>query len=362
MKVVIANVRPAIAQTSDAPEFWARHPRPDPRGRLSLFDQPAAWGLHMFAIGLYLRDRGLADAVEFWEYQERRRMRYMASGILRVTFHDAEDVAAYVDRHGAPDLFINYGRDGILLLELLADRCFRVHVPCLRGDDQAGNAGAECYLVDDPAYLDDRSMLYIPVVNVEKIRPNGAATLRDFIYLAAAYAGKRHDLVVDAVRGTELTGHFHPVRAGTLDLTGTRVTTSDWNERDLVELLTTSRIAVYPSDGTSNPAALWECVAAGLPIVVNARIPGGRHVVVPGVTGELAEPEDFRAVMRRVLADRARYRAREHLMTHWEPRAMLARYVDFFRRMGWRPSSRRSAIIRAHCEPPTLGIGPDEPA
>ena len=37
--------------------------------------------------------------------------------------------------------------------------------------------------------------------------------------------------------------------------------------RHVVELLRSSRIAVYPGDTTSSPAAMWECVAAGLPIV-----------------------------------------------------------------------------------------------
>jgi glycosyltransferase involved in cell wall biosynthesis len=91
---------------------------------------------------------------------------------------------------------------------------------------------------------------------------------------------------------------------------------------------------------------MWECVAAGLPIVVNANIRGGRHLVVPGVTGELAAPEDFRAVMVRVLADRDRYRPREYFMAHWNPRTILERYVAFFQRMGWRPPSRGTGPVQ----------------
>ena len=75
---------------------------------------------------------------------------------------------------------------------------------------------------------------------------------------------------------------------------------------DVVELLRTSKIAVYPADHASSPASMWECVAAGLPIVVNEDIKGGKHLVVPGVTGEFARADSFLRVMRHVLAHRER--------------------------------------------------------
>ena len=63
---------------------------------------------------------------------------------------------------------------------------------------------------------------------------------------------------------------------------------------------------------------MWECVAAGLPIVVNEDIVGGKHLVVPGVTGELAPPDRFREVMEEVLAERDSYRPREHFESEWD--------------------------------------------
>ena len=84
--------------------------------------------------------------------------------------------------------------------------------------DLPGNSGAECFLIDSEEYLDERSMMYIPVVNTQVIFPIECEKTRDFIYLAANYCGKRHDIIVDAVRGTGITGHFHPVNGGELDL------------------------------------------------------------------------------------------------------------------------------------------------
>jgi Glycosyl transferases group 1 len=178
-------------------------------------------------------------------------------------------------------------------------------------------------------------MLYVPVVNTRRIHPARVEKTRDFIYLASLYEGKRHDLLLDAVRGTALTGHLHPVDGTKLDLTGAHITTSNWNERDVVELLQTSRIAVYAGDWTSSPAAMWECVAAGLPIVVNRDIKGGKHLVVPGVTGELASARDFGRVIERVLARRHTYRPRDYFEAHWDTVTLLERYLAFFIRMGW---------------------------
>jgi hypothetical protein len=336
MRVVIANVLKPIPRTIDFRSYWARHVKPPKRTRQSLFDQPHDWGFHIYSLGVYLLDKGIADEVEFWDFAEPRSTEYHSNGILRVLFYNENDVKAYLDRYGYPDLFINHGTYGRKVLDLLEGKCFRVHVPALRtGLDLQGNSGAECYLVDSDEFLDERSMMYVPVVNTEVIFPNGRAKTRDFVYLAANYIGKRHDIIVDAVRNQDISGHFHPVDECKLDLTGTRITTSAFNEKDVVELLRTSRIAVYPADDASNPASMWECVAAGLPIVVNEKIKGGRHIVVPGVTGEFARENDFLAVMRQVLANRNSYQPREYFMQHWDTVSTLENYLAFFRRMGW---------------------------
>jgi len=120
-----------------------------------------------------------------------------------------------------------------------------------------------------------------------------------------------------------------------LNLNETHITTSALDERDVLDLLETSRIAVYPGDKTSAPAAMWECVAADLPIVVNKHIVGGNYVVVPGVTGELAAPNDFRQTMQSVLELRDSYHPRAYLLEHWATIPTLDSYLNFFRKMGW---------------------------
>lgn len=342
MRVVIANFGRPGAGPDDYREYWRITPRPERPERKPLFEYKVDWGFHIYALGIYLMEKGIADEVEFWNFSEddgqpwhRRGMSYHYMGVLRVNFVNEADAFAYIERYGAPDLFINYGRDGMPLLEHLEGKSFRVHVPASRvGLKDQGNRGAECFLVDDRRYLDSKSMLYIPVVNTERIRPTGVEHVRDFVYLAGPFPTKRHDIVINAVRDREITGHFHPVPANAFELSGTRISTSDLNEVDIVNLLCSSRIAVYPGDETSNPASMWECVAAGLPIVVNRNIAGGRYVVVPGVTGELAGEGDFLDVMQQVIDNRHLYQPRRYFEEHWSTRALLDQYVDFFRSRG----------------------------
>jgi hypothetical protein len=127
-----------------------------------------------------------------------------------------------------------------------------------------------------------------------------------------------------------------------LDLSNTNITTSKWNEGDVVDLLRTSRIAVYTGDYTSSPAAMWECVAAGLPIVVNKKIKGGKHLVVPGVTGEFASENDFYEVMKHVLAKLDSYQPRQYFEEHWDTVTILEEYLSFFSKMGWRNPQKPS--------------------
>lgn len=338
MKVVISNFgRPPINKTMDYKHYWANYQKPKRGKRLTLFEYKVDWGFHIFAPGVYLLDIGIADEVEFWNFSEQRSMFYHSLGLLWVKFHDEDDIRAYIDWYGYPDLYINHGRDGMPIVQYMDGRCFRVHVAALRsGLARQDNYGADCYLVDDEKFLDDRSMLYVPVVNTRTIFPDNSIKKRDFIYLAKNYRGKRHDIIVNAVRGTDLTGHLHPVDSSKLDLSNTNITATNLNEADVLDLLRTSRISVYPGDNTSNPAAMWECVAAGLPIVVNENIKGGKHLVVPGVTGELASEDNFYDVMKYVLENRESYRPREYFMDHWDTIQMLESYIFFFKKMGWR--------------------------
>src|SRR5262245_15808456 len=101
MKVVIANFGAPTGQRLDVRSYWEGHVMP-PRGpRTSLFEFPVDWGFHLYALGIHLLDKGLADSAEFWDYRPNRGTTYHPCGVLRVWFADEADVEAYLDRYGA---------------------------------------------------------------------------------------------------------------------------------------------------------------------------------------------------------------------------------------------------------------------
>jgi hypothetical protein len=59
------------------------------------------------------------------------------------------------------------------------------------------------------------------------------------------------------------------------------------------------------------------------PIIVNERIAGGKHLVVPGVTGEFASAGTFRDT-RRVLRELGSYRPRAYFERHWDTSGLFA--------------------------------------
>src|SRR5262252_1202762 len=119
MRVVIANVCLPVSRSMDFRSYWARHVPPEKTPRDHLFAQPHDWGFHIYALGVYMLDCGIASDVEFWDFGERRSAEYHSNGILRVIFYNDEDVKAYIDRFGYPDLFINHGTFGRSLLKLM---------------------------------------------------------------------------------------------------------------------------------------------------------------------------------------------------------------------------------------------------
>ena len=94
--------------------------------------------------------------------------------------------------------------------------------------------------------------MYIPVVNTESIYPVSCEKTRDFIYLAANYKA-RGTTLFSMPCAIVITAISIPSKVGT-DLTDARITTSTFNEKNVVELLRTSKIAVYPADHASSPA------------------------------------------------------------------------------------------------------------
>jgi len=176
MKVVIANFGEPVypQQPMDYRSYWRMFEKLWTKRRKRLFELEHNWGFHIFSIGVYMLDQGLADEMEFWNFTEDRRFFWHPYGFCWMNFLNEEDLQVYLEDVSPPDLFIQRGGcAGRTVLKMLEGSCFRVYVPALRGDiDRTGNYDAECFLVDSEEYLDEASMMYTPVVNTRYVRPS----------------------------------------------------------------------------------------------------------------------------------------------------------------------------------------------
>lgn len=73
MRVVISNFGTPISRVEDA-DYLKTAPRPSCEQRLPLFDYRVGWGFHLYALGIYIREKGIADEVEYWNFSEEDHM------------------------------------------------------------------------------------------------------------------------------------------------------------------------------------------------------------------------------------------------------------------------------------------------
>jgi len=174
----------------------------------SLFDQPHDWGFHIYALGTYLMNQGVADEVEYWDFGEQRRAAYHSNGILRVLFHNAADVQAYLDRYGYPDLYVNHGPGGQPILDLLESLIATIDAPVLmlclarpdmvaKRDGWAKHGGARHKIVELSPLSDTDSAR----VMEDLLAPAGDADgIEDLVDAACTLAGGNPALLERMVR------------------------------------------------------------------------------------------------------------------------------------------------------------------
>jgi glycosyltransferase involved in cell wall biosynthesis len=162
----------------------------------------------------------------------------------------------------------------------------------------------------------------------ETFRPLGVAKDYDIIYVAAAQAYKRHDILFDALerlpRHTralcvigygELRGAFEArTRIAGLDVDFVGPPGVGFDEVNA--LMNRAAIGVVCGVDDGAPAILTEYMLAGLPVLANAELRCGRQYITPG-TGATAAADDFHLGLVELLARAPSMRPREIALSHW---------------------------------------------
>ncbi len=163
--------------------------------------------------------------------------------------------------------------------------------------------------------------------------------IRDFVRLAEDLRmnGSRDSLRV-RIAGMPDPTNPTSLSASDLDALKSSGAIDDWgHECDVPSLLARTKLLVFPSHREGFPKAVMEASAAGVP-TLGYDVPGVRHAVLHGKTGELVPFDDavaFIAAARRLLADEARLAAyglaaRECAAERFDENDIASRVVDLY--------------------------------
>lgn len=311
---------------------------------------------------------GLVDAAEIWSFAGRDGESDAARGlwdgtpagpglvrrVFRADGHPAPygsaEARAHLATTGAPEILCVWG---LGVDAALMDACAgavtiynSIDAPALRIPDEIARrfdlflTGSEGQSEAIRARLPAARTLVLPIgpefASDLTFHPTGAPKDRDVVYVACAQPYKRHDVLYDALarrpgttallvigygEGAGALADEARARGFDVEIVGPPGVSHD----EVNRLINRARVGVVCGRDDGAPAILTEYQLAGLPVLANAELVCGLHVVTPE-TGLAAAPgEAFAAALDRLIATHDRYDPRPHAIARWGWRASIAR-------------------------------------
>lgn len=159
-------------------------------------------------------------------------------------------------------------------------------------------------------------------------RPLDLPKIYDVIYVAAAQAYKRHDILFDALAKLprsiralcvcgygELTEQFRH-RIGELGLSVDIIDPPGVPFEEVNRLMNQSRLGVVCGVDDGAPAILTEYMLAGIPVLANSALSCGLHYITPE-TGRMAPADEFHHAIVDMLSADARFSPRQTVLDRW---------------------------------------------
>ena len=163
---------------------------------------------------------------------------------------------------------------------------------------------------------------------IDQFRPLGEAKTYDLIYVAAAQAYKRHDMLFDAlaacppaVRALCVFGYGEMADA-LRDEAAARGLAIDFIGppgvpfEEVNQLMNLAKFGVVCGRDDGAPAILTEYMLAGLPVLANAELVCGQQYILPQ-TGMVAPPADFAAAIMTMRETYQDFAPRQAVLARW---------------------------------------------
>lgn len=314
---------------------------------------PPVTGGYLERLPLACIAAGLIDQAEIWHHQHGGERAPFAPANHRLGHRaflledpappfDNRDMLAFVRAYGAPHILVVYGLGvSVELLDACANSIVlynSIDAPALRVPPDV-SARFDLVLTAAPWQSDEvearhpgMATAVMPVgpefAAVDLFRPLDGAKDYDLIYVAAAQAYKRHDILLDAfdhlprdVRGLLVFGYGEDAsdlrdaitaRGLSIDCIGPPGVAFD----EVNRLMNRARFGVVCGRDDGAPAILTEYMLAGLPVLANAELACGTQFILPE-TGMLAAPDRFAEAIMTMRQRADAFAPRETVLARW---------------------------------------------
>ncbi|MDB5536805.1 MAG: hypothetical protein JWQ65_1680 [Devosia sp.] len=313
---------------------------------------PSVAGGYLERLPLAVVISGLADSAEIWHhhlgasiasgFDEAAKLMRRAFPLLHqdAPFH-SESMLAFIRQHGAPRILCVWGL-GVseALLEACADSVIiynSIDVPALRVPPEVSRhfdlvlTGAQWQSDEVEAHHPGMPTAVLPIgpefASPQTFFPIAGPKPYDVIYVAAAQAYKRHDILFDAIArsprklkaicviGYGENGQALRDDAAARGLDVDFVGPPGVPHAEVNRLMNLAKVGVVCGENDGAPAILTEYMLAGLPVVANAALRCGLQYILPQ-TGLIAPAETFEHAIL-AASDSPQFAPRQAVLDRW---------------------------------------------
>lgn len=319
-----------------------------PRGEA----EPAVVGGYLERLPLAAIRAGLVDIAEIWHHctgpvgSYERDNAHLARRVFplsddRVPFH-SEAMLDFIRQYGAPRILCVWGlgvseaildacRDSIIIYNSIDAPALRVPASVSRHFDLVlTGAQWQSDAVEErhPAMATAIMPIGPEFSSPETFFPTGSTKIYDVIYVAAAQAYKRHDVLFAALARSPrplktlcVFGYGEDdaklrEQAAALNLDIDFVGPPGVSHGEVNRLMNMARVGVVCGVDDGAPAILTEYMLAGLPVVANAQLACGLQYILPQ-TGIIAAADAFEHAILSAIDHADRFAPRQAVLDNW---------------------------------------------
>ncbi|MBJ6986079.1 glycosyltransferase [Devosia sp. MC521] len=339
--------------------------------------KPAVIGGYLERLPLAAVHEGYVDFAEIWHHTTEPVGTYdeVTSHLARRVFplahveapFQSETMLEFIRRHGAPRILCVWGL-GVseTILELCADSVIvynSIDAPSLRVPPEISRhfdlvlTGAQWQSDDVNARHPQMPTAIIPVgpefASPETFFPLEIPKIYDVIYVAAAQAYKRHDLLFAAlaqaprrlkalcVMGYGENADVLRRQASELGLDVDFIGPPGVDYPEVNRLMNLAKVGVVCGRDDGAPAILTEYMLAGLPVVANADLACGLQFILPK-TGLVASEDHFAVALMKAIDHPEQFAPRQAVLDRWAWPRSISRLKPLLRKAAPRSSSSSS--------------------